>query len=195
MFSSPASEPRQLRARLRAENQPILFARLDRSRPGCRVWRAAVGELGRAAEPAALRGHGGASCEAGAGESALSHPAASPARPLASLPGRRLGLSFPSAGCGMATAAPQSPDFSCRTNKKGPFVFMEHEAGQGTSVGLFWGRVKAGLSEGRRSFPPGICRRTRSRKQICELAARPSSQLCRGTPPASWHRSTAPCTA
>lgn len=36
--------------------------------------------LGQAAEPAALQGHGGASCEAGAGETTLSHPAASPAR-------------------------------------------------------------------------------------------------------------------
>lgn len=39
-----------------------------------------MGDLGRAAEPAASQGHGGASCEVGAGETALSHPAAASAR-------------------------------------------------------------------------------------------------------------------
>lgn len=39
-----------------------------------------MGDLGHAAEPAASQGHHGVSCRAGAGETALSHPAAASAR-------------------------------------------------------------------------------------------------------------------
>lgn len=78
-----------------------------------------MGELGQAAEPAASQGHGGASCEAGAGETALSHPAATSARcwgcgeaalalTILSLPARLAPqpVAQPSAGCRLATAAP-----------------------------------------------------------------------------------------